>query len=442
MRIMLAAILTWTLLACSAVPRPEAVTAGKGNAAGSDVGQFEAERDRLLQSVTNNPNQPDDWFQLAQIESNLGNGEAAASHLTHLARKWPELMFHVPMRSVARVVGGVAPYSDAELALLQALFNAQWNQGPSTASRLWFRFALRRVERGEIALARQVAEQANNPIDVVSMLMDKRFAQIVVQNSPAWDPLVRGQLLLDVLSARAAEAPADLEAQNEFLEVLLVMGQPQKVMEISDSLLQSLADTNADQSAYFRNWIENKRANALLQLGRSEEALAQLVAASKSSEHDGGNTSQLLNLAWLYSRMDMAEQALAALAQVEGMSDYGRMVEALVRHAASLRRGDREASAEALAYLREQRDLAPQNFLHALLCADLIDEAAIAVVESLRSPKHRSETLFWLQDLKQPPELVGDISVQARRLQLRERADVKAEVALFGSMGSYPIFER
>lgn len=175
---------------------------------------------------------------------------------------------------------------------------------------------------------------------------------------------------------------------------------------------------------------------ALLRLGRVEDGLAQMRLASEISEHGQvGNTSQVLNLAQLYGRLDRPQDALATLGRVDGMSDYGRMVQASVRHTASVRRGDAEAAAEALEFLREHRAKTPEQYLNALLFAEREDEAALAVVELLRSDSERSSTLRWLQDLKQPPVLKGEEPMRERWLRLRERQDVRTEVERWGSMG-------
>lgn len=176
-------------------------------------------------------------------------------------------------------------------------------------------------------------------------------------------------------------------------------------------------------------------------MGKTDEGLGQLIIASTLPEdQQAGNTSQALNLAQLYGRLDMPEQALATLDRVARMSDYGQMVEASIRHTASVRREDAAASAEALEYLRENRLKSPHHYLHALLSADLEDEAVHAVVEMLRSNDTRTDTLRWLQDLRQPPPLKGEAPIRERWLRLRLRAEVQAEVEQWGNLGTYPIY--
>ncbi len=402
------------------------------------AGQLELARQRVTRAVATDSRQPNGWYQLAMIEADLENGSAAAAHLTHLARTWPELVNQLGQHQLWHVVSSVERGSDARLTLLQAFFDAGWDRRPASASGLWYGLALQRLERGEIEIARQVVQSVNHPNEVVSMLMDKRFAPVAAVQ---WDPLAKGAALVDTLRARAAATPADLEAQTELLETLLVMGGHQEILDISGPILDELEAADRERPIHYQNWIANHRSIALLRLGRTDEALAQLVAASKMPEGASGNTSQLLNLALLYSRLDMPEQARDALSRVEHMSDYGRMVEAGIRHAVSVRRGDLAASAEALEYLREQRDDAPSIYLQALLTADLLDEAVAAVIELLRSPDDRTDTLFWLQELRQPPRLPGDGSVRERWQQLRDDPKVRAEVELVGSMGTYPVYD-
>lgn len=406
------------------------------------AGKLEVGRDRLARAVDLDSDQPNGWYLLALIESQLGNGAEAAPRLTHFAITWPDLVNHVEARQLGYAAFVAERRSEAHVNLLQAFFDADWNRSPASASNFWLQLALLRLERGEVDAARTIAARVSHPTDIVSMRMDKRFVPLISGQEDAWDPVERGGQLLAVLRERAVTAPTDLEVQAELFEAMLVMGLHQEVLELSEPILQGIdAGDPAYQGASMQNWIANHRALAFLRLNRVDDGLAQMRLASEISEDElTGNTSQVLNLAQLYSRLERPEEAMATLDRVAQMSDYGRMVEASVRHAASLRRGDTEASEEALEFLREHRATAPARYLDALLFADLEDAAARAVVELLRSEDERSTTLQWLQDLKQPPVLRGEEPLRGRWLRLRQRDEVRIEVEQWGSMGTYPIY--
>lgn len=406
------------------------------------AGKLELGRDRLVGAVALDADQPYVWYLLAFTEADLGRGVEAASRLRHFAISWPELVNHVEARQLGYVAYLLERGSEGHIRLLQAFFDAGWNRSPASASSFWFQLALMHLEQGAVDAARAVAARVIHPTDIVSMRMDRRFAPLTAGKEDHWDPVVRGSQLLAMLRDRAADAPTDLEAQTELFEAMLVMGLHEEILERSEPILQAIdAGDPAYQGQPMQNWIRNHRALALLRLGRVEDGLAQMRLASEISEHGQvGNTSQVLNLAQLYGRLDRPQDALATLGRVDGMSDYGRMVQASVRHTASVRRGDAEAAAEALEFLREHRAKAPEQYLNALLFAEREDEAALAVVELLRSDSERSSTLRWLQDLKQPPVLKGEEPMRERWLRLRERQDVRTEVERWGSMGAYPIY--
>lgn len=435
-----------TILAASEFKRlPKSKRYGFLIAAGGNAtraGKAQLGRNRLARAVAIDPDQPNGWYLLSMAEAQLGNGAAAAERLTHLAITWPELVDYIEARPLWYVAFVAERRSQAHLNLLQAFFDAGWNRSPASASNFWFQLALLRLERGEVDAARTVAARVNHPTDVVAMRMDKRFAPLTSGQENAWDPVDKGTQLLVILRERSTAAPTDLEVQTELLETLLVMGLHTEALEISTPILQAMDEGDpAYQSAHMHNWIANHRALALLRLGRVDEGLTQMIIASELSEdQQTGNTSQVLNLAQLYGRLNRPEEALATVGRVAQMSDYGRMVEASVRHTASVRRGDADASAKALEFLRENRSKAPDHYLHALLTADMEDAATVAIIELLRSEDDRSGTLRWLQDLKQPPTLKGEVNLRERWLRLRKRAEVQAEVEQWGSMGTYPIY--
>ncbi|KAG1474134.1 hypothetical protein G6F54_014314 [Rhizopus delemar] len=61
-----------------------------------------------------------------------------------------------------------------------------------------------------------------------------------------------------------------------------------------------------------------------------------------------------------------------------------------------------------------------------------LDGAAAVLIEQLRSPVDRGETLASLQDMRTYPSLPGDVRIDAAWRALKQRADVQAEVARVG----------
>ena len=182
-------------------------------------------------------------------------------------------------------------------------------------------------------------------------------------------------------------------------------------------------------------WTMDYRARALAQLGRFDEAVAQLRAAAERPEYGAPNVSQSINLAGLLADLGRGAEAEAIVAQVmaRGLSPYGRMQAEAVR--ACARTGP---AAEALAYLREHQADAPAALQDALICEGDLQAAARLYIERLSDPDRRTSALAELQDYATPPVMTPlQQAAIRRREQLRRRPDVQAAIARVGRIEHY-----
>lgn len=405
---------------------------------------FERSRDLYRRATEIDPSESDDWYRLSLLERALGEVEQSANDLSRLARDWPESLGGIDETHILGVLRDIDPNSQARLDLLQSLFDAGWTLPGLGASQLWYELAVLRVQRGEMDLARAAVKGVVSPIELVKLRSDKRFDPLVDAGKPDFDVELAARRQVDDLRAQAGRDPTSLDIQVDLSYAMLFAGMHQKVVDTADEILSAIAAAPAGEAPYrdldMQLWIMNNRAIALRRLGRIDEALTQLERASRMTEEGRPNVNQALNLGWFYASLGRPEDALAAIAQVDDMSAYGRMVQASVRMTAALQMGDDSGAQSALAYMRENREDSQLILLVALVEADAMDEAACVATELLASPSHRGDILLRLQQFRQPDPLPGDEEARARWRALVARPDVQSAVAAVGRIQRYGIY--
>lgn len=390
------------------------------------------------------PGDPDDWYRLAFAEQWSGEHDAAATHLARMVATWPEFVDNLPVELVAPLLHDIAHDSQARLDLLQALFDANWTRGRIGASEDWYALALMRLQRGEVDFARAAIARIVDPDPLAKIASDQRFDAVLAGQPPLpsiEDAAVR---MLERLRGQAGREPRRLDLQSQVSYALLTLGRNQEAIDLADELMATIAAAGNDETPFDdvdkQVWLANNRAIAMRRLGRTDEALAELVRASGMDEQGEANVSQVLNLAQFQCSLGHPRDALATLDRVgENMSSYGRMVRASVQQCAALAAGD-AAAGEAMDYLRAHRDDAPPIFLVGLLRADRMDEAAATLIALLDSKDGREDILLQLQDYREPDPLPGDVEASRRWQALVARADVQAAIERVGRIRHYTLW--
>jgi tetratricopeptide (TPR) repeat protein len=186
------------------------------------------------------------------------------------------------------------------------------------------------------------------------------------------------------------------------------------------------------------NWFLNERATALERVGRWDEAVAQLTAASRLSENNGGNVSQVINLGGLYCDLGRPNDALAAIGGVgANISPWGAMEKEGVRFDAAVQMGDSKQAERSLQYLREHREDALPAYQDALIIANRLDEAAQILVDRLLDPDQRVAALASVQSYAQAPSTPRVEDLRARRKAMIARREVQAAILKVGRVEKF-----
>lgn len=381
----------------------------------------------------------DDWYRLASLQSDLGNADASAEALRHLLTAWPDMADDLPQSLIIHPIFLTRANDNVRLALLDALFEANWTYGGLGADPAWTELALLRLERQDAPGARAAIARVRQPMDIVRLRTDRRFDAIVDRDDPRFDVASAAEAYVDAARHSTLEQPERLELQTTLITALLMTGRAEDALATADAVLADLGTFSDSNDAV---WVHNNRAIALRRLGRDAEAVAALTIASQLREGGGLNVSQVLNLGTLHTILGQPDAALEAIERVgHDITGYGRMVEESVRFRAAIQQGDAEMADIALAQLALGRTDAPQVYLDALLLRGDLDTAAAALPGLFDAPANRQALLDWAQTYRAQPSSPGEVIPRQHRARFLARADVQAVFDRYGRIETHPIHD-
>jgi tetratricopeptide (TPR) repeat protein len=368
--------------------------------------------------------------------------------LTELVQKSPEKLGELNQGYVfgsLRDAKKTLPHGST-LPLLQALYAAhwklKWNQEPSN---LWEDLALLLLEQNRLAEAIDVASHVTDEYGVISMRADRRFDVVIAANPAQFDAGAALKRNLERYQAEAERAPKSLTPKVAVIDFLMEQQRYGGALAAADGVLVEMR-AHADPKQWYDDfgdeyaWLLDSRSRVLRRLGRWDEGLDQLAAASWMLDKSGKNVSQVINLGDLYCELGKPKEALGALVRLgSDVSPYGRMQEAYVRLDAAVQLSDPEQTEKWLAYFKEHRVDAPRTYEDVLLLLNDAEAAAKWLIERLEDKDLRSATLLSIQDYAVPVLTPRQAELQKRRRALLARADVQAEIAKVGRVESYKI---
>jgi tetratricopeptide (TPR) repeat protein len=381
-----------------------------------------------------------DWLVRLAVDGVLGYGDDAIESITVLARL--DGLKEVEERFVfdaARMPPQTPKGIEAQFQMRLALFNDGWvSASGAQPSWIWQELAISLLERGDPDRAQEVAAQVTDARTLISMRADKRFAEVLVRGGrDQFD--VRRSFALDLEERRrdAAKLPRSLEARSELIGSLNAAYLFTEALALADDALKETA-ARFDDADKRLPWVMNDRSKVLWNLGRFDEAIEQLQAASKLAEDGRPNVSQAINLAGREVEVLRAKDAIALLDAVgSNTSPFGKMAIESMRGRAAVLLRDQPMLDRSLAYLREHKDDSPGALQRTLLAADKIDEAARVLISRLDDPKQRGEALSSLQKFPDLPEPPSSKLWGGRFKKMLERADVRAAIARVGTIETY-----
>lgn len=228
---------------------------------------------------------------------------------------------------------------------------------------------------------------------------------------------------------------------------MLDAGENEQVVALTTQLLDASDGKNtannkskAYESLDSRLWLLNNRALAHHRLGRMDEAIGDLERAVVFDPKQGPNISQALNLGTLLCYSGQPWEAIESVTRVKDMSDYGKLVQALVYLCAATQRDDRAEVASALAVIRRYTVDRSDVLVEGLLWAGQLAEAERIYLQMLNDPAQRAEALIWAQTFlraaPQPGRRAYDEDVQT----LFARPAVQAAIERVGRAERFEVY--
>ncbi len=336
------------------------------------------------------------------------------------------------------------PLPDKRRAVLQALFDHGWkNQGVEPMD-LWVTLATLQAEADDRDAVAATLERIDTPLTLVALRSDKRFDRYLRRDDPRFDPVSAARRHIDRLRVGATLAWGYGENAVQLANALLTVGETDEVLSMTETLATFAADAKGPppQGARYLAALLESRAVAQLRLGRSDEAVATQIMATRVADPDVDAVGPVLNLGYLYAGLHRPALARQTVSPLTELTRYGEGQRDAITLRAALQLNDAAAAQRARDTLQTQRIDNPALYLYALLIDDRMDEAAALLIQLLHNPMERINTLTHLQDMRQAPPLPSDAVLDARWNALKQRDDVQKAIRRVGRVEHYPLYRQ
>ena len=332
-----------------------------------------------------------------------GDNPDAGRCVEALAKHWPDQLDNVRPQGIAQTHYALraAHEDDVDRAMLNALFDANWQAAYSDYDTLWRDLALLQIEHNEGKQAATVARRIRSANAALSMRIDKRFDPIIRGQPQAFDVDHLLEAQIQAARARVKAHPDQLRPVQRLQDLLIEKGRNAEVLSISDAAVAHAERGDGEKTytdfseAY--NWVLNQRSLALAHEGRWDDAVREMTRAARRPEDGGLNVSQSINLAGLFTDLDQPDKAAAAIVEPGAMSPNGHMQLEYVRLQIAIEKNDTGAIAKHMAYLQEHRTDDIATWERALLKHGDLDAAAALLIQRLQAPDWRSGALVEMQ---------------------------------------------
>ncbi|GAA0574910.1 tetratricopeptide repeat protein [Rhizomicrobium electricum] len=390
-----------------------------------------------------------DWY-FRTLASWVSEDKDDASRSLERLVTWPDQISFLQVSTLYSILNGSqgTPEGDARNArIVKALYDAKWrptDEPEDSADGLWQRHARYLLKAGKVAEARKVVASITWAGFVVDARSEKLFDPLVAADPARYDIRKAHEAAVVRLKARVAATPDKIKPVVELTYTFYQLDRPEEGLALIDEKLAAIKAGKkfADQDEEL-NWLYDRRAMLLTELGRTDEAIAAFKAGSQFGE-GGANVSQTINLADTYYSLGRPAEAIKVLANFDpkNASPFGAMAAQEARVCAYAQLGDKPALAKSLEFVQAHAGDAPGIAMQALLCAGEENEAAALTLKFLGDEKHRNDMLERLHTSVEPAKGV-DMPfaklLRERRLALAKRPEIVAAAETFGHILDLPL---
>lgn len=401
---------------------------------------------RYLQRATRELPDPADHFNLAWLLDRMDRHAQARDVYVDYIRRWPKAADETDTELVWSLYRASSQRPDQQRRLLQAMFDAGFEDPIADTSPMWFELARLHLDHGDLGRARAAALRVTAPEYIVRMRVDRRFDPVIDRASDRLDVARQAQRAIEAQSKKVDARPHDLEAWLNLTYALLDADRNDAVIEMVQWLLKTSDPGRAPSEEgpefskpHMRPWLMNNRALALYRRGRVREAAEELERAIRSTGGDAPNVSQTLNLGVMRCRAGDPQQAVEGVRSVTGMSAYGKIVQGMVNLCAATQAKDPAGVEAALETIRAHADDHRFGVLDALLWAGRLDDAEQLYLQLIEDRRERSDALIVAQTFLVADHLPVARDQEEKRLALLARPAVRKAVDQFGRTETFPV---
>lgn len=387
----------------------------------------------------------DVWIGCADASLALEEHEEAARCISGAVQRWPTRVGDLEERTVAQLALALddPDTTIAYRALVETLFDAQWEPEALIVDALWARLADLLIDAGQPQKAIKAVRRIDDPKTIVGLRVDRKFDPLARLHPGLFDVAAAIERTEREDLARAARKPRSLGPITTLHESRLQQRRYDEVLDRTEAIIANVragdgAEAYDDFDEHYV-WVLDNRAAALAGAGRWDEAVRAREQAARRPEQGELNVSQVINLAQLYARLGRGQDARDALAEVGRMSPFGAMQRALMQLHAAVALDDKEGMRNAMAHLTTHRDDAPGALQAALVSVGDLDAAATLLIERLQRADWRSDALLAVQAWEPSARTSWD-KTQARRWRsVLKRPDVQAAIDAVGRVERFPL---
>lgn len=317
------------------------------------------------------------WLTRITSHARSGDRTAAARALTRLLSLHPDAVPSLSSTFIIQLEGDSDVDSGARFDLRLALRDAGWRDRYDTWT--WLRLIDDLIKRDRSDEAASLTGRVTRSSGLIRLYAMRRYDAL--RAAAAMPELDIAAVLDAELAAQGAEAGtagAEVEARNAFASSLFDRGRFDEALAFTDATLALPAPAAGSEDDRSLTWAMDARARQLMELGRQDEAIAQMEIAAKREEGAGVNVSQTINLGWFYLRAGQNGPAIETVKSLEQgtASPFGVMQAMHVRACAGAALGDERIAAPAFAHMEQNWRDAPLTWVQAQACRGDADGAA------------------------------------------------------------------
>jgi beta-barrel assembly-enhancing protease len=392
------------------------------------------------------------WMFRAQFAAQVEAWADAGLAIATIAKRWPTDLAKVNNELVGRTAFMMK--KDSRLGaerqdLLNALFAAHYtNEWGTEPSSYWKDLIVDALARNDLALARDFSARITDAETLIALHIDKRFDALVEAEPRGFEVRPAAEREVKRLRNVVDQNPRSLGALVQYGYAMLEVGQFAELVKLSDKTISraenaSIKSPPYDDASEQLNWIYDNKFRALRALGRWDEALAVLESGRMKRERGSGNVSQAINLGGFYIELGRPDEALKSLDGIDwahSLSGYGRMQLQHVRYCAYLQLHSANEADKVFAYLRENKDDAPDTWQDVMLDSGDMDGAAALLISRLHDVKERDAALASVQMYSKIIEPPKTAEARKRRDVLLARDDVRAAIDAVGRRAVFAVY--